>query len=130
MTIDDYKTLEYLHDAQLVRISYFVGQDGLRRLSLVVVCDDECGHDVWAGNTVEILFVDALVVHGSLVGHMCGEEYVDGVVAGLRTDAERTVAEFTRQGVAEPQVRLILVFQSGSELAVACNALEVGVTSS
>jgi hypothetical protein len=130
MVIDDYKMLDYLHDALLVDISFFVGPDGLRRLRLVVVCHEECGHDAWAGNTVEVLFVDTLVVHGSLVGYMCGEEYFDRVVPGLIADAEHTVALFTTQGAADRQVKLTLVLHSGSELAVACSAVEVAVRSS
>ena len=127
MIIKDYGVLGCLHDALFVGITFSIGQDGLRQLKLAAICDEECGYDAWAGNCVEILFVDTLVVSGSLLGHVSGEESINNIETGLLADAERTVAELTTQGIGEPKARLTLVLQSGSELSIACEAVEVTV---
>lgn len=117
--------LEYLHDATLQGIVFCADHEGRRCLRMHVTFDDECGNSALAGKVAEILFSDILIVSGVLWGHVSGADCVNSVTTGLLPSAEQAVCKITKLGIAEPSLKVTVALQSGSELAIACAAVDV-----
>jgi hypothetical protein len=123
----NYDALDHLHDAVLVSLTFSPRPDGSRDGRLVATCDEECEYDEWAGKTVSLVFSDILLLDGVLLGHVCGQEFVNTISQGLLPCAEERVSALVREGVRMPRIRLTVALQSGSEVAVACDGVEVAV---
>lgn len=125
MSKDELGLLDYLHDAELVHLSFFVDDDGLKRLILRVICDADCGYEEWNACTIEVAFIDILLARGQLLGHSLGKEYVASLVSGLSDDSKLAVDALVEEGFAVPRMKLALLLQSGSELSIACDRMEL-----
>lgn len=117
--------LTYLHDARVLEMFYSAGDDGLKQVLLRVTCHDNCGRDEWNGRTLNVLFRDTLLVQGQLLGHVLGDDEVNGLDQGVQSEAMATIKRLVASGMGEPNTMLTLTLHSGSEVSIACGSVEI-----
>ena len=123
-----FEQASYLHDAYVKSISLTIDGEGNRLLSMHVHCHPDCGFDDWNDKKLQIEFVEPLVIHGELLGHMANAEEVnmfDFVATDRMSDS---IKYLTDAGIAPPAKVVSVVFQSGSQLDIACQEICVSAT--
>ena len=126
--MQDYNLLSYFHDAVLLNTLFYINNgDGYRYLKMTIRCNRDCEYEDFSGKTVDLLFIDTLIVKGTLLGHMVGNEYVNFMEPKLSPEVEEFIAEMVKSGVAAPREKMTVVLHSGSEISIACDRIEITV---
>ena len=127
MTKTTLENVLYLHDATISEFALFTGENGDRGLRMRLRCDTDCGYDEWNGKTIQVLFVDPLIVNGELFGHMAN---VDSFNSWGKAKSTRIIEQIERMkdvGIPAPLHLVELVFHSGSVFEVACDEVRIDV---
>jgi hypothetical protein len=112
--------LGYLHDAYVHSITLTIETSGRRLLTMNVHCHPECGFADWEDQKLMLQFVEPLIIIGELYGHMANPEEINtfDFVVGPKMSAR--IKQLTDAGIAPPKTVASVVFQSGSQLEIAC----------
>jgi hypothetical protein len=127
MTSNAIEMVGALHDATVREFHLFNNENGERALRMRLRCDADCGYDAWNGKTIEVLFVDPLIVHGELFGHRWGDDSFD---SWGPASSNRLIYQLGRMkdiGIPTPVHLVELLFHSGSIFEVACNEIRIDI---
>jgi hypothetical protein len=127
MKITDKLILEYLHDAIVREISFVTNENGIKDLVITAKCDEDCGYEEWAGKAVAVTLSSVLLASAILLGHVAGEDIVQSFREGLSATSRQRIAEMRDIGISIPNSLLTLVLQSGSEIEIACDDVDITV---
>lgn len=127
MKITNKLILEYLHDAIVRKISFVTSADGTKHLVIEAKCDEDSGYEEWAGKVVAVTLSNVILASGILLGHVAGEDIVQSFSEGLSATSRQRVTELCNLGISTPSSLLTLALQSGSEIEVACDEVDVTV---
>ena len=127
MTTMQLENVSYLHDSTVSEFLLHTTETGERELRLRFRCDVDCGYDKWNGKTIQVLFVEPLIVNGQLYGHMSN---VDSFNSWGEAKSEKMIEQIQRLkdvGIPVPRHLVELVFHSGSVFEVACDEIRLEV---
>jgi hypothetical protein len=127
MKIVDQEQLEFLHDAALLDLCFEFRPDGERRLILRAMCDEDCGYEEWNGRLVSVILAGLTLTTVRLFGHVAGPEFINSFAAGVSAQTSSALEELKAAGIAIAEFLLTLSLQSGSEVELACESVEVVV---
>lgn len=115
--------VSYLHDATVSEFALSTKGTGERELRLRLRCHADCGFDQWNGKTVQVLFVDPLIVNGELFGHMSNVDSFNSWGKAASSRIADQVRRLRDVGFPAPEHLVELVFHSGSVFEVACDEI-------
>ncbi|MEO0531793.1 MAG: hypothetical protein AAF266_14635, partial [Planctomycetota bacterium] len=91
-----------LHDAYVYSIGLSIDGEGNRLLAMRVHCHPDCGFDDWNDKKLLVEFVEPLVVHGELLGHMANAEEVNMFDFKMTERMAGSIKRLTDAGIAPP----------------------------
>ena len=115
----------YLHDAEVSSIGLTIDGVGNRRLEMDVHCHPDCGFDDWNDKKLQIEFLEPLVILGELFGHMANAEEINAFDFMATVRMSSSINNLTNAGITPPEHVLTIIFQSGSQLEIACKDVHV-----
>ena len=120
--------LEYLHDADLNRISIeFLPNE--RRLTFTATFHPDCGLSALNGKTIEVVASDISLITCSFIGCSLGQESIDRCNLEISEKARDLLQPYLRAGFGEPKTGLSLLTHAGSEIEVLCRSLAINTIS-
>lgn len=117
----------FLHDAYVHSVNLTIDSEGNRLLAIRVHCHPDCGLADWDDQKLNVEFVDPLVIHGELLGHMANAEEINALDFTATEKMLSSIKYLTDAGIAPPTVVASVVFHSGSQLDIACKEIHVSV---
>ncbi len=115
--------LDYLHDAEVHLIELSISESGSRLLRINLRGDPECGFEAWNNKNLWIDFVDPLIVHCDLFGHMSNPETLGSWDFKGTARLSASIAMMTESGLPAPKCIASLSLNSGSQIEVACQEI-------
>ena len=116
---------DYLHDSYVYHISLFIDDSGGRLLSMQVHCNPDCGFFDWNDKLLTIEFVEPLIIHGTLFGHMANAVEINMFDLVISDTMSKRIKYLTDAGIASPPIVASIAFQSGSQLDIACEKIRI-----
>jgi hypothetical protein len=124
MRVTDKELLEYLHDAFVSRIS-FENNETSKNLIIRATFDEDCGDDEWAGKEVVVTLSGVVLTTAILLGHISGQDAVQSFVQGVSAGMRQRLTKLMAVGISIPEGLFTITLQSGSEIEVACEEIEM-----
>lgn len=125
MRITNIETLDYLHDAIVRYISFDMSADGSKQLVIEAECDANCGYEEWAGKVVSVTLSNVILASAIFWGHVAGEDIVQSLIEGVSAATRQRVTQLSDLGISPPMTLLTVTLQSGSEIEIACDGVDV-----
>jgi hypothetical protein len=124
----DIDTLNYLHDADVLKVELDENPDGRRVIRIHTICHPDAEYPPWDGRTVVVLLDDVVTARYFIAGYTDPRrDWISGwssqVSQELKTDIER----LENVGIRCVGIPFEVTFQSGSRLEGLCEAIRVSV---
>jgi len=123
MVITDPNTLEYLHDAVVLEITYDLRNKDSRSITLHVNCAPDAGYPAWNGKQLIIRLESVVLLSFSAFGAVTGNERVNSWTTIVSDAVDAELRRLQSRGVDCSGVRFAIAFQSGSVLEGLCHRI-------
>lgn len=117
--------VSYLHDARIFCINLNIEDSGIRSLAMLAQCHPDCGLKEWDGKKLRFEFWDTIVIFSEIFGIDAGAEEINTFDFIATDKLSSCVNELVLEGSAAPSHFVSVVFQSGSQIDIACQEVRV-----
>lgn len=119
------RDINYLHDASVGSISYMIDPLGSRDLIIDLRYHSECGDANLSGKHIKIKYTNILLITGNIYGYISGAEALESIQQTISESTTHRISKLVQLGISQPNVLHTLVLQSGSELEIACQSVNI-----
>jgi len=120
--------LAWIHDCELLELTYRAPGSGPRVIELTINCPLDLGFAPWKGKQLVLTAVDVFVSE-HVTFATANPESIDAIRAGVSDAFRERIATAISAGVRFPDLAVTVVFHSGSSLELICRQLMVRVVS-
>jgi len=124
---DPYLELAYLHDSEVLDISYVLTNPDSRTVIMRLQGDPEMGYSAWEGKVLRVTASGVFLFRCEGWGHTCDRETLDGWGKGVSAVTQAELARHATLGFRVPDLRFTVTLHSGSSLELVCDQVNVEV---
>ena len=124
---DPYGELGYLHDCELLELSYVLTNPDIRRVILRLQANPDLGHPTWNGKFLRVTASGIYLFRWECWAHVWGNETLDRWNKGVSEITESELARDRALGFHVPELGFTVTFHSGSFLELICKSVSVEV---
>ncbi len=126
MQLTTLEELEWIHDCELLHLTYNAPGSGPRSIELTFDCHPDLGYAPWEGKRLVLVAVDVFASE-HFVFAIANSESIDAIRPGVSLQLRERLATAIQMGVYFPDLAVTVSFSSGSSLQLICRHLMVGV---
>ncbi|PYP85682.1 MAG: hypothetical protein DMF61_16270 [Blastocatellia bacterium AA13] len=119
--------LAYLHDSEVIEISYVLTDPNSRKVILNLKAHPDTGHQPWDDKPLRVTASGVYLLRCESWGHVLGNEAINAWSQGVSDDTRSQLAVHTSRGLHVPELEFTVTFHSGSFLELVCETVSVEV---
>ena len=125
--IPDADYLAYLHDAVLQSLNLAIDENGVQRISMVVICNPHAGYPAWDGKLLHLSAHEILVSRIATYGFSHGPDVIDSCTQELTDTMISDVSGLGQLGAQKAEAPLFIQLNSGTTIELVCKSISLEV---
>lgn len=116
----------YLHDSAVQRMTFSIDDRGVHTFVLHMVCHPDSGHSEWSGQRLLLTAHDVIMSSMNACGYASGQDSINTIQSEVSAAFSSKVFDLVGRGVGAPSAYMRLKLNSGTEIEIACESIDLG----